>query len=147
MKRLKNQIKSLNNKIEISHRFLKLNADKTREVVFELSSDWNGVFFIDPKLIKGARIKPVVFVPEELSAQVDRHVLRQAILDAGAIYCKVPTVHISRKKVTRDERHDVTLTLEESLNIFAEETNPTDAPNLISFAAKIARQADEGESE
>lgn len=145
LKKLK--LQAHNNSVEITNRFFKLGADATREVVFELSSDWNGVFDIDPELMNGARIKPVVFVPEEIAAQVDMHALRQVIIEAGAIYCKVPTIHVARKKVTRDERHDVTLSLEESLEIFAEETNPTDADKLISFAAKVARDADEGEEE
>jgi hypothetical protein len=145
MKRLK--LQAHNNSVEILHRFVKLGADATREVIFELSSDWDGMFCIDPKIMKGARIKPVVFVPEEIVAQVDRHALRQSIIEAGAVYCKVPTVHISRKKITRDERHDVSLSLEESLEIFAEETSPEDADKLISFAAKVARDADEGDEE
>lgn len=126
----------------ISHRFLDLDADPTLEVRFELPAEWDGAFPLEGAALKGARVKPVVFVPEELSAEVDRHALRSAILETGAVYCKVPIVQVARKKVKRDERYAVELPLEESLRIFAEETRAEDAERLVKFAAALAREAD-----
>jgi len=127
-------------------RFIETGADPTLEVRWELDTGWNGRFAI-PESVAGARVKPVVYVSEELSDQVDRHGLRTEILEAGAIYCKVPTVHVARRKVKRDARHEVELTIEESLRLFAEETKPSDPKGLVKFAAKLARAADSGDRE
>jgi hypothetical protein len=49
--------------------------------------------------------------------------------------------------VKRDDRHDVELSLEESIRVFAEETRPADVGEKVAFAVEIAREADGGEKE
>jgi hypothetical protein len=131
----------------IEHRLLDVSADRTIEVRFELPAEWDGRFPLDPEALTGARVKPVVLVPEELASEVDRHALRAEILDAGAAYCKVPAVQVARRRVKRDARHETALPLEESLRIFAEETKPERAEEVLRFAAALARAADAGEEE
>lgn len=126
--------------------FLPLPAEPTREVRFNLDDDWDGTWSLNSD-VSGARVKPVVSVPEGSAEAVDRAALRKLILDAGAVYCKQPEVHVRRREVRRDARHDVELSLEDSLRIFAEETQPRDAERFVKFAAAIAREADSGETE
>ena len=131
----------------VENRFLEYGAQPTREIRWELPPDWDGDLPLDPDVIDGSRIKPVVLVPDNVADQLDRHALRQRILDLGATYCKVPVVHVLRERVARDERHRTELSLEESLEIFAEETRPPDAEAKVAFAAELAREADAGEKE
>jgi len=128
-------------------RFLEVGADRTIELRWELEASWDGRFRVDPEEVAGARVKPVILVPEELVEHVARHELRQTILDAGAVYCKVPTVQVIRRKVTRDARHHVDLPLEDSLRLFAEEVTAEDAEEKVKFAATLAREADAGVKE
>ena len=127
--------------------FLPLPVEPTREIRFELDADWDGRWKIDPELVRGARIKPVVFVPEERASEVDKASLRQLFLDTGATYCKLPEVHVHRKEVRRDARHDVELSIEESLWLFASETRPKNTEDKVLFAAALAREADAGAKE
>jgi len=131
----------------VSNRLIRTGADPTVEVTFELPADWDGKFPLDPGAVKGTRVKPVVVLPEELVSGVDRHALRTAILDAGALYCKVPFLRVIRRKQTRDRRHAPDLPLEESLRIFAEETKTEDPEEVVKFAAALAREADAGATE
>jgi len=137
--------------LRVDHRgavtyFLPLPVEPTLEIRFELDEAWDGAWRL-PAAVSGARVKPVVSVPEARAEAVDRAALRRAVLEAGAVYCKLPEVHVRRREVRRDERHDVELPLEESLRIFAEETRPRDAERFVEFAAALAREADAGESE
>ena len=126
----------------VEHRFLDVSADPTIEVRFEIPASWDGRFPLNPEALTGTRVKPVVLVPEELASEVDRHALRQEILEAGAVYCKVPIVQVARRKVKRDARHAVELPLEESLRLFAAETRTEDPETVVEFAAALAREAD-----
>lgn len=120
-----------------------LPVERTLELTFEFDAAWDGALpdFGD---VDGARVKPVLFVPEELTDLVDREAWRDALLEAGATYVKTPTVHVVRRRTKRDERHAAQLSLEESLRIFAEETGG--APKeRIEFAAALARDADAGD--
>lgn len=130
----------------VKHHFLPLPADRTLEIRWDLDDDFDGSFEF-PDGVSGARVKPVIHVPEGKVGLVDRDGLRKVLLDAGAIYCKAPTVHVARRKVKRDERHAVEVPLEESLRIFAEETNPRDPDRRVEFAAALAREADAGAKE
>ncbi len=132
-------------KSSVRNRFVNYNAQPTRELRWELRSDWDGEFRVRKGDVKGARIKPVILIPEEAVSFLDRHAIRQKILDFGAVYCKVPIVHVLRERVKRDDRHRVELSLEESLRIFAEETRPEDPEGKVKFAAALAREADSGE--
>lgn len=123
---------------------LPLPVDRLVEVVYQLDRDFDGVFEVPPS-VEGARVKPVVYVPEEKLELVRKDELRELLLRAGAVYVKAPTVHVIRKRRRRDERHDVELDLEASLAIFAEETGADAAK--VEFAAALAREADAGEVE
>lgn len=129
----------------VRNKFVDYGAQPTRELRWELRSDWDGEFLVPSKDVKGARIKPVILIPEEVVNLLDRHALKQRILDLGAVYCKVPIVHVLRNRVKRDERHRVELSLEESLGIFADETRPKDSEGKVKFAVSLAREADSGE--
>lgn len=124
-------------------RFVSLPVEPTRELRFELDANWDGRWPIQPTLVAGARIKPVVFVPEAIAANVDKFGLKAEFEALGATYVKTPHVHVVREKTTRDARHAVDLPLEESLRIFAEETRTSDLAK-VAFAAAIAREADAG---
>lgn len=127
--------------------FLPLPAEPTRELVLELGDDWDGAWEFDPEVVRGARVKPVVYVPEGRLALLDRDALRKAIVEAGATYCRTPTIHVSRLREKRDARHDAELPLEESLRIFGEETRARDLAEKVAFAAELAREADAGVTE
>jgi hypothetical protein len=131
----------------LENHFLPLPVDRTIELRWDLSEDFDGVLPVDPKEVDGARVKPVIYVPEEKADLVDRDGLRSDLLGMGAVYCKAPTVHVVRKKVQRDDRHAVEVPLEESLRMFAEETNPRDPDARVEFAATLAREADAGAEE
>jgi hypothetical protein len=122
-----------------------LPVDRTVELRFELGLDWDGEFDLDSEVIRGARVKPVVFVDEEKADLVDRDAMKEMISSLGAIYVRTPAVHVIRKRVKRDERHDVEIPLEESLRLFAEETRPEDAEEKIDYAVALAREADAGD--
>lgn len=124
-----------------------LPVDRMLELVWDLGDDFDGTFPVSAEDVSGARVKPVVFCPEEKLELVDKAALRDALLDAGAVYVKAPTVHVVRKKERRDERHDVELELEASLELFAEETRVRDPEGKIAFAAELAREADAGATE
>lgn len=128
-------------------RFLPLPVDRTLELKFEFGADWDGTIDLDLEKLAGSRVKPVVFVVEEAVERFDRDSLKLRILHAGAVYCRAPLVHVIRRTVKRDERHAVEVPLEESIRIFAEETNPADADKKVTFAAEVAREADGGEKE
>lgn len=124
--------------------FLPLPVDRTVEIRLDLDLDFAGDFDVRDDL-EGARVKPVVFVPEERADLVDREALRTALLERGAVYVKAPLVHVVRREAKRDARHDVEVPLEESLRLFVEETRPRDAEAKVEFAAALAREADAGE--
>lgn len=127
------------------HHFVPTPADRTVEVRVELGEDWEGgIEFPD---VRGARVKPVIFVAEERADLVDREAIRTVLEELGAVYVRTPLVHVVRKVVRRDERHAVDLPLEESIRLFAEETTPRDAGEKIAFALELAREADAGEKE
>ena len=127
------------------HHFVPLPVERTIEIRFELDEDWNGdLEFPD---VVGARVKPVIFVAEERANLVDRDAIRSTLEELGAIYVRTPLVHVVRKVVRRDERHDVEIPLEDSIELFAEETKPRDAEAKIAFAVALAREADAGEKE
>jgi hypothetical protein len=128
----------------VRENFLPLPVDRTVELRIEIGESFDGEIGGFPDLA-GARVKPVVFVPEERAELFDRDALREKLEEAGAIYVKAPTVHTIRRVVRRDARHDVDVPLEESLRIFAEETKPRDADAKVEFAAALAREADAGE--
>lgn len=132
-------------RFSVRNKFVDYGAQPTRELRWELSPDWNGDLQISKKDVKGARIKPVILIPEEVVNLLDRHALKKIILDLGAVYCKVPIVHVLKKRAKRDDRHRVELSLEESLKLFAEETRPEDPEEKVKFAAALAREADSGE--
>lgn len=131
----------------VRNKFVDYRAQPIREICWKIPSDWNGEIWVVERDVKGARIKPVILIPEEVVNLLDRHAVRQKILDFGAVYCKVPIVHVLRKRTKRDDRHRVELSLEESLKIFAEETRPEDSEGKVKFAASLAREADSGERE
>lgn len=128
-------------------RFLPLPVDRTIELRFEFGADWDGTIDLDLAALAGARVKPVVFVAEEVAERFDRDGLRNRILAAGVVYCRAPLVHVARKVTRRDERHAVEAPLEESIRIFAEETTPPDVDAKVAFAVELAREADAGEKE
>jgi hypothetical protein len=133
----------------VRENFLPLPVDRTLELRIELGEDFDGdldLLLVDVD-VRDARVKPVVFVPEERVDLLDRETLRERILAIGAKYCKAPVVHVVRKVVRRDVRHDAEIPLEDSLRIFAEETKPRDTEEKIAFAAELAREADAGEME
>ena len=129
---------------EVGDRFLPLPAEPTRELRWDLPEDWDGAIPVDADLVRGARVKPVVTVPEARLAALDPEALRARILELGATYCKAPLVHVLRKRTARDERHATELPLEDSLAIFAEETRVRDPEEAVRFAAALAREADAG---
>jgi len=123
-------------------RFVELPVDRHVEVLLDFVE--NPDLLLDESLLKGARVKPVVVVPEERVETFDREALRKAVLKAGAESCRPPEVRVVRKRVKRDERHAADVPLEESLRIFAAETRARDAGEKVSFAAELAREADAG---
>jgi hypothetical protein len=130
------------------HHFVPLPADRTIELRFELGEDWDGGFEpADFPDVLGARVKPVLFVAEERADLVDREAIRATLEELGAIYVRAPLVHVVRKVVRRDERHDVEIPLEESIGLFAEETKPRDAEAKVAFALELAREADAEDEE
>jgi hypothetical protein len=133
----------------VRENFIPLPVDRTIEVRLELAENFDGDLdlLLTDLDFRDARVKPVLFVPEAVVDLLSRDALRESILQAGALYCRTPIVHVVRTVVHRDERHDVEIPLEESLRIFAEETKPRDADGKVSFAAELAREADAGERE
>ena len=130
------------------HHFVPLPVERTIELRLELEADWDGGFEpTDFPDVLGARVKPVVFVVEERANLLDREALRASLEELGAVYVRTPLVHVLRKVVRRDERHDVEIPLEESIELFAEETKPRDAEAKVAFAVALAREADAGEKE
>ncbi len=125
------------------NRFVELPVDRALELRFDLDLAFDGAFRLPD--VAGARVKVVVYVPEDVADLVDRVSLRNQIEEAGAIYVKDPVVHVIRSEVRRDARHEADLSLEESIAIFAAETSPRDAENKVAFAVALAREADGGE--
>ena len=128
----------------VTETFVQLPTEPTREVRWDLAPDWNGKLDLKRDWIKGSRIKPVIFVPEERLHEIDRAELRSRILQKGATYCKAPEIHVIRKKVTRDSRHAADMPTKDSLKLFAEETKAREAKLKIAYALKLAVEADEG---
>jgi hypothetical protein len=128
--------------------FLPLPVDRTIELRIEIGEDFSGDFELgNLDRFVGARVKPVLYVRESAVETVDRSALRDAILALGAKYVKTPIVHVVRRIVRRDERHDVELDLEDSLRLFAEETGVSDPERKVAFAVALARESDALESE
>ena len=127
--------------------FVPLPVDRTIELRFELGEDWDGNLVFSKGDVEGARVKPVVFVAEERADLVDRDAIRATLEELGAVYVRAPLVHVVRKVVRRDERHAVEIPLEDSIELFAEETKPRDAAEKVAFAVALAREADAGEKE
>lgn len=130
----------------VRQNFLPLPVDRTLELRFDLGDEFDGTLDLDVD-VEGARVKPVVFVPEGKVDLLDREEIQRALLAAGAKYVKVPVVHVVRTVAHRDERHDVEISLEESIRIFAEETKPRDVDEKVAFAAALARESDAGARE
>lgn len=133
-------------KSKLKEKLIKLPVSRLLELTWELDSTFEGIIDIEAD-VAGARVKPVLYVPEEKLKLVDKNQLTQDLINAGASYIKAPTIHTIRKKVKRDDRHDVELSIEESLEIFAEETKVRDVDVKIAFAAELAREADSGVEE
>lgn len=127
--------------------FLALPVDRTIELRFDFGEDWDGSIDLDLPRLAGARVKPVVYVSDAVVDRFDREALRHRILSAGAAYCRASLVHVVRRVARRDVRHDVALTLEESVRVFAEETAPSAVEEKVVFAVALAREADSGEKE
>ena len=123
-------------------RFVELPVDRHVELLLDFAEDPD--LAIDEGLVRGARVKPVVVIPEEKLETFDRDALREAVLAAGAEYCRAPEVRVVRKRTKRDERHSADVPLEESLRIFAAETRARDSDAKVAFAAELAREADAG---
>jgi hypothetical protein len=123
----------------VRENFLPLPVDRTLELRLEFGENLGDVD------VRGARVKPILFVPEEKADLVDREALRAKLIERGAVYVKAPTVHVIRKAIKRDERHRADVPLEESLRLFAGETRPRDADAKGEFAAALAREADAAE--
>lgn len=128
----------------VRENFLPLPVDRALELRFDVGEVPEELEIPD---VVDARVKPVVYVEEGGLETFDAEKLRQVLLEAGAKYVKSPIVHVVRKVVRRDERHDVEIPLEFSLELFAEETRPREAEEKVAFAAALAREADAGEKE
>ncbi len=125
----------------VRENFLPLPVDRTIELRLEFGEDLGDVD------VEGARVKPILLVPEEKADLVDREGLRSKLMEKGAVYVKAPIVHVVRRAVKRDERHDADVPLEESLRLFAGETKPRDAEEKVAYAVALAREADAAEGE
>lgn len=125
-------------KSKIKDKFIKLPVDPIHEIVIK-ELDYE----LDEKLIKGSRIKPIVYIKEEKLDQFDSNLLKKRIFKLGAIYCKNPIINVIRKKIRRDSRHDFILQLEDSIKLFAKETRPKNKDKKIEFTIQLAKEADE----
>ena len=132
---------------KVKNTFRPIGAVPLREFRFELGEDWGGKWTIDGMQVQGAMIKPVVIVPESISANVDKFGLKKEFEDLGAVYVKAPIVHVVKEQTRRDDRHAVDLPLKKSLEIFADETRAKHAQEKIEFAIQIANEADVGIAE
>lgn len=135
----------------VRENFLPLPVDRLLELRWELGEDFAGEYALDERSLEaikaGARVKPVIFVPESKLELVDREAVRTWLLELGAKYVRAPLIHVARRTTRRDARHDVEIPLEESIRIFADETRPRDKVAKRVFAAALAREADAGARE
>lgn len=132
-------------------RFKKVLNIETIEIpcdkLVEINIEYTGKLFTSIEIdqdVKDCIVKPIVTMKDKFINEFDKNGFRDYILSLGAKHCKTPTVQIIREKVKRDERHSVKLTMRESLEIFAEETNLPEKQrrSYIDDAIKIAREAD-----
>jgi len=122
--------------------FIRLPVDRLVEVVLDFDESGGSQITAPPDL-EGCRIKLILNVPEEVAESIDPEAERQEILKLGASHVKTPEVRIIRKDVQRDDRHHIDVPLEESLRMFAEETQISDSDRRVEFAATLAREADQ----
>jgi hypothetical protein len=134
---------------KVREEFIPLPVTPVVELSFDLGEDWDGRLagLGIPEGIAGASVKLVLRVAEERVAELDRDAIRAAVLAAGAVSCRAPVVHVTRRRDARDARHAAELPLEDSLRIFAEEVRAPEPAERVAFAAALAREADAGATE
>lgn len=124
----------------MKERFIKLPAN--RLVAIDVRVPDCGKWSVPTDgLDRSCIVKLTITVPEHRLQEVDRKTI-QTYVQSFVHQCRTPDVVVLRRTAKRDAEHRPELPLVESLQLFAQETNPPDPKHKVQFAAQLAREAD-----